>query len=299
MTAAAAPDLRTFLDGVLAGRCPAGRSCTVALELHPALAVLGFFDGVYLVVSGVPAGARLSAGRCNGDFTWSLLPDELDGLQLQLPETHAGECLLTVNIVTPDPLGYDFASTAAQFHVAVKDGSSSIPFNSMRRLEAAPAGGWSSMVQRAQATHVPRRPSTVQPQSQPAAETPGEDVRLAAAKAEWQADEEARMARARAHWEEDSERIWAERATDMIRRHEQDLRDRQACWSEREAERIAGLESSWSARLAAAEVRWRCEEAERIARVLTLQQSQVRAAAWRRAAGWVLLTVAIGSMVLA
>lgn len=272
-------------------RCP-----VVGLDLHPALSVLGFFDGVYLVVSDMPAGARLSAGRCNGDFTWSLLPDELDGLQLLLPEAAAAEYLLTVNIVTPDPLGYDFASTTAQFNVSVKDGLASIPFNSMRRLEAA-QGGWSSMLQRARATQTARSKPTNLPPLGTAA--PDDDARLAAAKAEWEADEDMRLARARARWEAEAEAIWEQRAAGLVEQHKMDARESETRWKERETERLALAEAMWSARLAAAEIHWQSGESDRIAAAIVQHHKRNRSERLRRAAAWVLFTVVIGSMVLA
>src|SRR5262245_17723280 len=93
----------------------------IALDLHPALAMLSYYDGVYVVISAVPVGARLSAGRSNGNFTWSLLPAELENLSLFMPSSHT-EVTLTVSIVTPDPDGYEFASTSAQFNIIVTDG---------------------------------------------------------------------------------------------------------------------------------------------------------------------------------
>ena len=272
-------------------RCP-----VVGLDLHPALSVLGFFDGVYLVVSDMPAGARLSAGRCNGDFTWSLLPDELDGLQLLLPEAAAAEYLLTVNIVTPDPLGYDFASTTAQFNVSVKDGLASIPFNSMRRLEAA-QGGWSSMLQRARATQTARSKPTNLPPLGTA--VPDDDARLAAAKAEWEADEDMRLARARARWEAEAEAIWEQRAAGLVEQHKMDVRESETRWKERETERLALAEAMWSARLAAAEIHWQSGESDRIAAAIVQHHKRSRSERLRRAAAWVLFTVVIGSMVLA
>ena len=272
-------------------RCP-----VVGLDLHPALSVLGFFDGVYLVVSDMPAGARLSAGRCNGDLTWSLLPDELDGLQLLLPEAAAAECLLTVNIVTPDPLGYDFASTTAQFNVSVKDGLASIPFNSMRRLEAA-QGGWSSMLQRARATQTARSKPTNLPPLGTA--VPDDDARLAAAKAEWEADEDMRLARARARWEAEAEAIWEQRAAGLVEQHKMDVRESETRWKERETERLALAEAMWSARLAAAEIHWQSGESDRIAAAIVQHHKRSRSERLRRAAAWVLFTVVIGSMVLA
>src|SRR5262245_10318122 len=85
--------------------------CGIRLDLHPALAVLGYYDGVYVVISDLPADARLSAGRSNTNGTWSLLPHELEDLSVILPQGGKSELFLTVSIATPDPDGYEFAST--------------------------------------------------------------------------------------------------------------------------------------------------------------------------------------------
>src|SRR5262245_54373437 len=47
---------------------PGGSSCIrrVALDLEYPLLQVGAVDGVYVVVEDVPAGIRLTAGRCNG-----------------------------------------------------------------------------------------------------------------------------------------------------------------------------------------------------------------------------------------
>lgn len=292
MTAATAPDLRVLLDAPAVDRACAA----VVLDLHSALSVLGFFDGVYLVVSDMPAGARLSAGRCNGDFTWSLLPDELDGLQLLLPMAAAAQCLLTVNIVTPDPLGYDFASTAAQFNVSVKDGLANIPFNSMRRLEAA-QGGWPSMLRRARATQAIHGKTMNLPQQR--TDASDDDARLAAAKAEWEADEDMRLARARARWQADAEAIWEHRAAGLVAQHKMELRESETRSKERESERLALAEAMWSARLAAAEIHWQSGESDRITAAIMQHRKRSQGERLRRAAAWVLFTVVVGSMVLA
>lgn len=296
MIAAKAPDLWTLLDGPMADRRSADRGSAVDLDLHPALSVLGFFDGIYLIVRDMPAGARLSAGRCNGDLTWSLLPDELDSLQILLPDAETGETLLTVSIVTPDPLGYDFAFTVAQFSVVVKDGVSNIPFNSIRRLDASSSGGWPGMVRRARSTHTVRGQPPVAMHQAIAA--PDYDARLSAARAEWVADEEIRLARARGRWEAEAEAIWAQRAARLAEARDRELRDSEIRWQERESERAAVAEALWSARLAAAEIHWRSEESDRFAAALA-QRTRARAERLRRAAGWLLFAIVIGSMVLA
>jgi Ca2+-binding RTX toxin-like protein len=46
-------------------------------------------DAVEVVVYGMPAGATLSAGRDNGDGSWTLAADELDGLTISSPDNAA------------------------------------------------------------------------------------------------------------------------------------------------------------------------------------------------------------------
>src|SRR5499425_131507 len=191
----------------------------IRLDLHPPLAVLGYYDGVYVVIGDMPAGARLSAGRSNTNGTWSLLPDELENLTILPPEDGKDEFLLTVSIATPDPDGYDFASMTAQFHVHVAGGTSTVPFNSLKRIEPQQQQQeWPDMVQRAvqlsrtrlqtvlgdEPSHEPA--PAVPPIDASAALPPDEDAAAwqfcqhAAERAEWQADEEARFARTHEQW---------------------------------------------------------------------------------------------------
>ena len=98
-----------------------GPSCIrrVALDLEHPLLQAGAVDGVYVVVEDVPAGIRLTAGRRNGNDTWSLAPGELDGLEAILPPDRVEPFLMSVRILTPDPHGYDYASTAAKFELII------------------------------------------------------------------------------------------------------------------------------------------------------------------------------------
>jgi hypothetical protein len=293
----------------------------IPLDLHPALAVLGYYDGVYLVISDLPAGARLSAGRSNTNGTWSLLPDELEDLTIIPPADGKDEFLLTVSIATPDPDGYDFASMTTQFHVHVAGGTSTVPFNSLKRIEARPQRQeWPDLVHRAvqfsrtrlqtifgeDATCTLSEPAPPQPVLDPsAALPPDEDAatwqarQLAAERAEWRAEEEARFARTREQWWADAEALWAARAAEMAEQHAQELREAEARWHAREMERVVITEAMWSARLAAQEVAWRSEESQRFAAALAHWQTKVRQERWRRAAAWFVFSLTIGSLMLA
>jgi len=293
----------------------------IRLDLHPALAVLGYYDGVYVVISDLPAGARLSAGRSNNNGTWSLLPDELENLTIIPPEGGKTEFLLTVSIATPDPDGYDFASMTAQFHVHVAGGTSTVPFNSLKRIEPQRQQEWPDLVQRAVQTNrtrlqtilgeTPRigmsEAAPVLPAGEPApAESPSDleiaawrNRQLAAERAEWQADEEARFSRTREQWWADAEELWASRAAELAERHARELMDAETRWQTREQERAAVTDALWSARLAANEVNWRSQESERFAYAMARRQTKLRFERWRRAACWVAVAVAIGSMLMA
>jgi len=319
--------LAAIIDATLdqeAGRLPAEADHLgqpIRLDLHPALAVLGYYDGVYVVISELPAGARLSAGRSNTNGTWSLLPDELENLTILPPEDGKHEFLLTVSIATPDPDGYDFASMTAQFHVHVAGGTSTVPFNSLKRIEPQQQQKeWPDMVHRAVQLSRTRQqtilgegfscarsePAPAQPVLDPsAALPPDEDVaawqarQLAAERAEWQADEEARFARAREQWWADAQELWTARAAELAERHACELRAAEDRWMAREQERASVTEALWSARLAASEIQWQSEESERFTRALTHQRTKLGLERWRRAACWVALAIAIGSMLVA
>jgi hypothetical protein len=295
---------------------------TIRLDLHPALAVLGYYDGVYVVVSDMPIGARLSAGRSNGDFTWSLLPAELEDLSLVLPSGRS-EAFLTVSIVTPDPDGYEFASTAAQFNIIVGEGISTVPFSSLRRIEPDHRRqGWPGVVQRAVEAERSRlgrilgddrqidsldrslpamdaRVATTAAHSAAEQEAMIQARLLAAARIEWRVDEELRFERARAQWQAEADEAWTRRAAELAERHARELRDAEARWHAREQERFIVNEALWSARLAAQEIGWRSEESQRFAAAIVNWRMKVRAERWRRAACWFAFCVTIGSLLLA
>jgi len=319
--------LAAIIDATIdqeAGRPPAAARASgqaIRLDLHPALSVLGYYDGVYLVISELPVGARLSAGRSNTNGTWSLLPDELQDLTLTPPEDGKDEFLLTVSVATPDPDGYDFASMTAQFHVHVAGGTSTVPFNSLKRIEPQQQQQeWPDLVQRAvqlsrtrlqtilgeESSHTRNDPAPAQPVIDPsAALPPDEDAaawqarQLAAERAEWRAEEEARFARTREQWWADAEELWAARAAELADRHARDLREAEDRLLAREQERAAVTEALWSARLSAGEIQWRSEEAGRFAQAIANRNSKLRTERWRRAACWVAFGIAVGSMLVA
>jgi hypothetical protein len=254
----------------------------IPLDLRAPLSRLGALDGFYIVVENMPTGARLSAGRCNGDLSWSLAPDELAGLQLILPDGAHRPFALTIRILTPDPQGYDFASTLAKFELfGATDGEPpTIP------TVGQPVQGygtdWPQMVRQAyarhQASHDQRKhgrgergadtPRTPVDRSLPPGAAPtdrphieeqriSDEARIAALCAEWRAEEELRLARARADWEAEWRENWRARELELGTRHALALAAAEASWRARQGTLVASLEAQCSARLATAELRWR------------------------------------------
>jgi hypothetical protein len=230
------------------GGCDLGAKATeirrVALDLEDLLLRAGTVDGIYVVVEDVPAETRLSAGRCNGNETWSLAPGELDGLTLVLPLTRIEPFLLSVRVLAPDPCGYDYASTTAKFEIIVcpdRELTLAVPARNS-------TGGLSWP-----------RPLPVQP-SLHSDSTTTADRRVAAARAEWQVEEEIRSARARAYWESTEEERWLVRESELRAQLRAELAEAEAAWALREAKRVAAVEAHYAARLAANKVRWRAQE---------------------------------------
>ncbi len=150
--------------------------------------------------------------------------------------------VLAVRVLTPDPCGYDYASTTAMFDVVVKPGAipSAVAAFPRRLQQAKPLG------------------SVVAPPDDPRA---AEDRRLAAARAEWQADAALQLERARVQWEAAASEQWAAQEAVLRTRHAADLAEAETRWRRREADRIAAAEAQWNARAATRQARRRAEEA--------------------------------------
>ncbi len=235
-------------EDAAAGRGEAGAGLrSVAIDLQSALLRLGAIDGIYIVVEDVPAGVRLSAGRFNGDNTWSLGPGEIDGLRALLPPRLTEPFMLSVRILTPDPCGYDYASTTARLDLAVHpDG-------------ADPAVA--AVLARPDTPALPRLAAAGLAAANEA--KAAEERRLAAARADREADEEYRFAQNRTRWEAAEQERWLEREAALRTEATAALAAAERRWKRREAMRVAAVEAQWTARLAASEARCRAEDAQR------------------------------------
>jgi hypothetical protein len=86
----------------------------VPLDLSVAVNGLGPGDQVYdLTVTGLPAGAKLSAGFDNGDGSWTLMPDEIHAVSLIVPDDFAGPLTLAYPAVGVGPQGEVHSHNAA------------------------------------------------------------------------------------------------------------------------------------------------------------------------------------------
>ncbi|WP_446697402.1 tandem-95 repeat protein [Vibrio artabrorum] len=74
----------------------------VPLDIDAALTDTDGSENLAILIEDVPEGSSLSAGTDNGDGTWSLQPDELEGLEFIPSGDFNGDVVLTVNATSTD-----------------------------------------------------------------------------------------------------------------------------------------------------------------------------------------------------
>jgi hypothetical protein len=139
-------------------------------------------------------------------------------------------------------LGYDYASTTATFDVVVTPGA--IP---------------SAVTAYPRQLHRANSPDSVV--ALPDDPRAAEDRRLAAARAEWQAETAFQFERTRAQWEAVAREQWAALEAALNARHAANLAKAESRWRDREVARIAAAEAQWNARAATRQARRRAEDA--------------------------------------
>jgi hypothetical protein len=236
----AAAGLSTLRDQVDRPKTPEG--VAVAIDLQSSLIRLGVIDGIYVVLEGIPPGVRFSAGRYNGDDTWSLAPGEFERLHANLPDAGMDPFVLRARVLTPDPCGYEYASTSGTFDIAVTPGTTPSavtafprPLPPAKQLDTAKAA--------------PSDPQTA------------EDRRLAAVRAEWEAEAALQLERARERWDAAARDQLSAQEAALRARHAADMSAAETRWRDREASRIAAAKAQWNARLATRQARQYAEEA--------------------------------------
>jgi len=75
-------------------------------------------EALTVIISGLPAGATLSQGINNGDGSWALRADELEGLQLIPPVHFAGKINLMITEVVEEATG-EVDSMTAPMHIHI------------------------------------------------------------------------------------------------------------------------------------------------------------------------------------
>jgi hypothetical protein len=216
------------------------RDATVPLDLQTPLAQLGIIDGIYIVVEDVPAAVRLSAGRYNGDLSWSLGPGELDGLYAALPANQKDAFALSVRVLMPDPLGYEFASTIARFDVTLSP-------NNAQTVVAA-------LVEQNRRAH----DSQCWPQF-PNADRMDDLQRLDTIRAECEAEAEARLARTWCKWQAEEKERWSAREAELAVQYNAGLTAVETRYQQQVLDRVAAAEAQWSAHRAITEARHRAK----------------------------------------
>ncbi|MCP5366703.1 MAG: hypothetical protein H6906_04225, partial [Hyphomicrobiales bacterium] len=115
VTVAADADAPTLTVGDLTGT----EDTAIALNIAAALTDTDGSESLSITISGVPAGATLSAGTNNGGGTWTLTPAQLAGLTLTPPANSDADFQLTVTATSTEARGGDTATTLGTINVNV------------------------------------------------------------------------------------------------------------------------------------------------------------------------------------
>ncbi len=95
----------------------------IALDITSALTDTDGSETLSLTISGVPAGATLSAGTDNGGGTWTLAPTDLAGLTITPPADSDADFTLTVTATSTETANGDTAQTVGTIDVSVAAGA--------------------------------------------------------------------------------------------------------------------------------------------------------------------------------
>jgi hypothetical protein len=206
--------------------------------------------GLYTVrLERVPQLARLSRGRNNGNGSWSLTPEELDGVEYIGPDSAMERPSLAIRLLDND--GGTIAMLELPLDTSLTEdlGRESADHEYLRRLndelDSARAALAAREKELAELRRAPREDAAdIQRRLETASQMAQEQ-----AKKLWQDDERARFAAAEARWRESSDRALA----DAQAKAAAAVRDAEA----RAATQIADAERALKDRLAAAEAKAR------------------------------------------
>lgn len=215
---------------------------------------------VSLRVEHMPSRSRLSRGRNNGDGSWSLTREELDGLFYFPPRGSKDVPTLVVRVIGLDA---DNGATLEVVDAIPGDmGDDSDELASDESGEDAELKKLKAELEKAKAALRATQSDLTEARKTIEAEL---EERLADAQAEAAAQNAAEIERARAKWQSEAK----ERAAKHDTRSEERLTHARENWRRETEAEIAGAEETWkaneSARLAAAEAQWHEKSAQALA----------------------------------
>ncbi|MBL6852037.1 MAG: SH3 domain-containing protein [Alphaproteobacteria bacterium] len=200
-------------------------------------------------IERVPQLARLTRGRNNGNGSWSLLLDEVDGVEYVGPDSALDRPALALRLLDRDGGTIAMLELPVDASVAEDLTREAVDIDYLRRLTEELQSARNALVDRekelSELRRAPRQDSgDLQRRLEAAAQLAQEQ-----AKKLWQDDERARFAAAEAHWRESAEGAAADAQTKAVAA----IRDAEA----RAAQQIADAERTFRDRLAAAEAKAR------------------------------------------
>ncbi len=260
---------------------PTAASGGIPLELAPLLSPYRRHGRLSLRVERLPDRARLSKGSRNDDRTWSLTPEDLDGLVYLPPKGVDAAHTLAIRIISVDgdygatlavrdfPISPGVVPPAAAPEAAAPPHRAADPGDAvaLRRLRDEHASLQTALAARAAEMAAARTAWAAELEARLADAAAQAATTLEHSRAVWQAEQEARFAKAEAR---------AQKRIDQA--HER--------W-QREAETaLSKAEKTWEAgaavRVAAIEAHWREQSARELAQARAQAEAELRAArtAW-------------------
>ena len=95
------------------------RGDAIELDINAALTDNDGSETLSVTISGVPEGATLSAGTDNGNGTWTLTSEQLEGLSVSVPDDYATDFQLTVTATSTESANGSTATQTATIDVDV------------------------------------------------------------------------------------------------------------------------------------------------------------------------------------
>ncbi|MEO5337283.1 MAG: hypothetical protein H7841_10370, partial [Magnetospirillum sp. WYHS-4] len=91
----------------------------IALDIDAVLTDLDGSESLSVTISGIPEGASLSAGTDNGDGSWTLTPNQLEGLTITPPADSSADFDLTITATSRESASGDETSVTRTLTVDV------------------------------------------------------------------------------------------------------------------------------------------------------------------------------------